>query len=127
MAQVHSPCGRAPVRTLSAPDLQASPVPSPGSAPRSPVRGEGCWPARPTWHWGGESWCIQYTHSAHKAYSLRAYYVQPGIQTEYLPWGVSGNTYLMCRAYLSARGKNKAGRGRKSGRLWCSPKRLSRD
>ncbi|XP_065758673.1 collagen alpha-1(I) chain-like [Muntiacus reevesi] len=37
MAQGHSPCGRAPVRTLSAPDLQASPVPSPGSAPRSPV------------------------------------------------------------------------------------------
>lgn len=53
MVQGHSPCGRAPVRTLSAPDLRASLVPSPGSVTPSPVRGEGCWPARPTWHWGG--------------------------------------------------------------------------
>lgn len=61
VTQGHSQCGRAPVRTLSAPDLRASPVPSPGSAPPSPVRGEGCWPPWPTWHWGSESWCIQYT------------------------------------------------------------------
>ena len=127
MVQGHSPCGRAPVRTLSAPDLRASLVPSPGSVTPSPVRGEGCWPARPTWHWGGESWCIQYTHSAHKAYSLRAYCVQLEIQADTCLGGVRQYISDVSGAYLSAREKNKTGQGLESGRLWCSPKRLSKD